>query len=216
MRGAALLALALVLPAPLRAQQSSAEAILNRAARAYETLHTFQADFRQKIDDPYVDQPESRGTLYQAGPSRFAMRFTDPAGGAIVIDGQHVWIYEPENMPDQVLRLPMRGDPVYGYNLIGWFLDRPAEKYRASWLRVRAARGHRRATWSSSSRSIPTMRFRRATVWVERESALPRRFEIDEKVQVRTLTLSHIRTNATLPPDIFTFTVPKGVKVVDQ
>lgn len=216
MRGAALLAAVALLPTGLGAQQASSEAILTRAARAYQTLSTFQAEFRQKIDDPYVDQPESRGMLYQAGPARFAMRFTDPAGGAIVINEGHVWVYEPENMPGQVLRMPVRGgDPVYGYNLLGWFLDRPGEKYRSSWLRSEPVDG-RPCDVLLLEPLDPTMRFRRATVWFDRETALPRRFEIDEKILTRTLSLSRIRTNVTIPPDIFTFKVPKGVRVVEQ
>lgn len=205
----------LLLPAPLLAQQPSAEAILNRAARAYQTLTTFQADFRQRLDDPYVDQPETRGTLYQSGASRFAMRFSDPEGGAIVIDGRHVWIYQPDETPDQVIRLAMPSDPGYGYNLLGWFLDRPEEKYRASWVRSEQVDG---ATCDVLLLEPldPTMRFRRATIWFDRETTLPRRFEIDEKILTRTLSLSRIRTNTTLPAGVFTFKVPSGVKVVDQ
>ncbi len=214
-RATVLLATALLLPAPLVAQQASAEAILNRAARAYQTLSTFRADFRQKIDDPYVDQPESRGTLYQSGTSRFAMWFTDPEGGAVVVSNGKAWIYEPENTPDQVIHMSVQGDPGYGFNLLGWFLDRPEEKYRASWLRTEQLDG---ATCDVLLLEPvdPTMRFRRATIWVDQENALPRRFEIDEKVLTRTLSLSRIRTNTTLPAGIFTFKVPNGVKVVDQ
>lgn len=216
MRGAVLaLGLGLALPGPAAAQRPSADAILTRAARTYQTISTFRAEFRQKFEDPYVDQPESRGTLYQSGANRFAMRFTDPAGGAIVIDGRHVWVYEPEEIPGQVLRFSLPENAVYGYNLLGWFLERPQEKYRASWLREEMLDGAKTDVLLLEPLD-PTMRFRRATVWFDQESSLPRRFEIDEKIQNRILTLSRLRTNVALPGGVFTFQVPSGVKVIEQ
>ena len=216
MRSTALaLALAAALPSAAASQRQSADAVLSRAARTYQSLSTFRAEFRQKFEDPFVDQPESRGTLYQSGPNRFAMRFTNPAGGAIVIDGRHVWVYEPEDIPGQVLRFSLPENAVYGYNLLGWFLERPQEKYRASWLREEVVDGAK-ADVLLLEPLDPTMRFRRATVWFDQETSLPRRFEIDEKIQQRILTLSRIRTNVALPGGVFTFQVPSGVRVVDQ
>jgi outer membrane lipoprotein-sorting protein len=210
----ALLVTLLAVAPTAAAQRPSADAILTRAARAYQTLSTFQAEFRQRIDDPYIDHDETRGRLYQSG-NRFAMRFTDPAGGAIVIDGRHAWVYEPVDIPGQVVRHPVGTDPAYGYNLLGWFLDRPGEKYRASWLREELLEG-RKTDVLVLEPLDPTMRFRRATVWFDQELSLPRRFEIDEKILTRTLTLSRIRTNVTLPGNVFTFQVPNGVKVIEH
>lgn len=209
------LALAAAAPGLATAQRPSADAILTRAARTYQTISTFRAEFRQKFEDPYVDQAEARGTLYQSGPNRFAMRFTDPAGGAIVIDGRHVWVYEPEDIPGQVLRFSLPENAVYGYNLLGWFLERPQDKYRATWLREEVLEGAK-ADVLLLEPLDPTMRFRRATVWFDQETSLPRRFEIDEKIQNRILTLSRLRTNVALPGGVFTFQVPSGVKVIEQ
>lgn len=213
-RAVAALALFLLLPASGAAQRQSADAILTRAARTYQTLSTFRAEFRQQFQDPYVDQRESKGELYQAG-NRFAMRFTDPAGGALVLDGRHMWVYEPEDIPGQVLRFSADAAAAYGFNDLGWFLERPGEKYRATWLREEVVDGAR-ADVLVLEPLDPNMRFRRATVWFDQETSLPRRFEIDEKIQVRILSLSRIRTNVPLPGGVFTFQVPAGVKVIEQ
>jgi outer membrane lipoprotein-sorting protein len=59
--------------------------------------------------------------------------------------------------------------------------------------------------------------FRRAVIWLDTESALPRRLELDEMTGVyRTLTLSRIRTNTPTTRAEFTFVVPSGTRIVDR
>jgi outer membrane lipoprotein carrier protein len=135
MTGRLLMMFALAATVPAQAQD--AEEIIGRAARVYRSLASLQADFVQVIDNPMIDSAESKGRLVQAGDAKLAMRFTEPAGEAIVIDGKHVWVYTPSTVPDQVLRLKVpSGGPAYGYNLLAWFLDRPAERYKASYVRT--------------------------------------------------------------------------------
>jgi outer membrane lipoprotein-sorting protein len=164
-----------------------------------------------------IDSAESKGTLVQAGPAKLAMRFSDPPGEAIVIDGQHIWVYTPSTVPDQVVRLSVpSGGPVYGYNLLAWFLDRPAERYKPSYVRTE----HRNAQPVDVIQLIPIvpdLPFTKAVIWLDRADALPRRLEIQEESgAMRTLELSRIRVNETVPDKTFTFKVPKGVRVVDQ
>ena len=207
--------LALVAAAPLQAQ--NADAIIGRAAKVYRSLGSLQANFVQVIDNPMIDSAESTGTLVQAGPVKLAMRFTDPAGEAIVIDGQHVWVYTPSTVPGQVVRLAApSGGPVYGYNLLAWLLDRPAERYKASYLRSERLNG-RTTDVLELTPAVPDLPFEKAVIWLDRENALPRRLEIHEQSgATRTLDLSQIRVNEQVPERTFTFKVPNGVRVVDQ
>jgi outer membrane lipoprotein carrier protein len=211
----ALAGLALMAAAPVQAQD--AQAIIGRSARVYRSLASLRADFVQMIDNPMIDSAESKGTLAQAGPAKLAMRFTDPAGEAIVIDGQHVWVYTPSTVPGQVVRLAVpNGGPVYGYNLLAWLLDRPAERYRASYLRDEQIDG-RPTDVVQLIPAVPNLPFSKAVIWLDQASALPRRLEIhEESGATRTLSLKHIRVNETLPERTFTFKVPQGVRVVDQ
>jgi outer membrane lipoprotein carrier protein len=204
----------LALP-PVAAGQD-AQAIIGRAARVYRSLTSLKADFVQVIDNPMIDSAESKGTLVQAGPARLAMRFSDPPGEAIVIDGKHVWIYTPSTVPGQVIRTPAPSGPVYGYNLLAWLLDRPAERYRASYLRSERVDG-RTTDVIQLIPAVPDLPFTKAVVWLDRAQALPRRLEIhEESGATRTLTLSHIQVNQSLPNQTFAFKPPKGVRVVDQ
>ena len=214
----ALLALAIgLLVAASPAPAQDAQAIVGRSSRVYRSLSSLTADFVQVIDNPMIDSAESRGTLVQAGPAKLAMRFTEPPGEAVVIDGQYVWVYTPSTVPDQVLRLRApSGGPVYGYNLLAWFLDRPAERYEARHLREEKV-GTRAMDVVELTPAVPDLPFDRAVLWLDREDALPRRLEITEKSgALRTLELSKLRVNRRVPDETFEFKVPSGARVVDQ
>jgi outer membrane lipoprotein carrier protein len=215
MRLPLLAGLALWAAAPLQAQDG--QAIIGRSAQVYRSLRSLRADFVQLIDNPMIDSAESKGTLAQAGPAKLSMRFSDPPGEAIVIDGQHVWVYTPSTVPGQVVRLSVPdGGPVYGYNLLAWLLDRPAERYRASYLRSERIDG-RPTDVVQLIPAVTGLPFSKAVIWLDQQSALPRRLEIhEESGATRTLSLRSIRVNETLPERTFTFQVPKGVRVVDQ
>ncbi len=215
MKSAGLLALTLLLASPAAAQD--AQAIIGRAARVYRSLASLKADFVQVIDNPMIDSAESKGTLVQAGPAKLAMRFSDPPGEAIVIDGQRVWVYTPSTVPDQVIRMAVpSGGPVYGYNLLAWFLDRPAERYRPSYLRSERVDGKTNDVIQLIP-AVPDLPFTKAIIWLDRDTALPRRLEIHEQSgATRTLHLTRLRTNESVPKESFTFKVPRGARVIDQ
>jgi outer membrane lipoprotein carrier protein len=209
------LLLALAAAGPIHAQDASA--IIGRSSRVYRSLSSLRADFTQIIQNPMIDSTESRGTLTQEGEAKLSMRFSDPPGEAIVIDGQHVWVYTPSTVPGQVIRLAApSGGPVYGYNLLAWFLDRPAERYKATFLRTEELNG-RSMDVVELEPSVPDLPFERAVLWLDRQDALPRKLDITEKSgSRRMLTLSKLQVNRPAPAGTFTFEVPKGVRIVDQ
>jgi outer membrane lipoprotein carrier protein len=202
---------------PAKGAAPSADSIVARASRVYRGLTSLRSEFVQLIDNPMIDSAESRGTLIQAGPDKLSMRFTDPPGEAVVIDGRYVWVYTPSTTPGQVIRMPVpTGGPAYGYNILAWLLDRPAERYKASYLR-RDQVGGRAVDVVQLTPAVKDLPFERAVVWLDRQDALPRRLEIKEPSgATRTLTLSKVRPNVTVPKDAFTFAPPSGVRVVDQ
>jgi len=206
-----------VAASPHAARAQDANAIVGRSSRVYRSLSSLKADFVQVIDNPMIDSAESRGTLVQAGPDKLAMRFTDPPGEAIVIDGRSVWVYTPSTTPGQVIRMGVpSGGPVYGYNILAWLLDRPAERYTASYLRTERVNG-RSMDVVELVPAVPDLPFERAVLWLDREDGLPRRLEIAEHSgATRTLALSKLRVNQSVPDRTFAFEVPAGVRVVDQ
>lgn len=218
-RGICLLALGgLLFPIEgVRCQSPDPLTIVRRAGAAYRALTSLQADFDQVIQDADLgDTLPSRGKLYQAGSSAFAMRFSDPPEEAIVIDGRYVWAYTPSTAPGQVIRMRMETDPVYGANLLARILDRPVERYTSSWLRADTVSGRRVEVVAIVPRSA-NVNFTRAVLWLDQEDWLPRRIELDESPRVRRiLTLARLRPNAALDREVFEFRVPKGVRIIDQ
>lgn len=202
--------------AQVQPQAGDGVAVVNRASQVYRGLSSLRADFEQVISDEMIGTFESRGVLIQAGQNQLSMRFSDPKGDAIVIDGRHVWAYTPSTTPGQVIRLPVPNGPTYGFNVLGWLLDRPAERYRINYL------GREFVDFAQTdvvqltpiSSDLP---FKRAVLWLDRDSALPRKLEIHEKSGgTRMLTLTKLRTNEKVSDRTFRFDVPDGVRVIDQ
>jgi outer membrane lipoprotein carrier protein len=213
----AVLASLCLVAAPLRLAAQDARALVSRASSAYRGLQSLQADFDQLIQNPMIGDQASKGVLIQSGQARLAMRFSEPEGEAIVIDGQYVWVYTPSTAPGQVLRMPLpSGGPVYGYNLIAWLLDRPHDRYESTFVRQDRIEG-RPVSVVEMVPTVPDMPFTKAVVWLDRSDGLPRRIEIEETSgQQRTLTLRNLRANVRTGDDTFRFKVPSGVKVIEQ
>jgi outer membrane lipoprotein carrier protein len=212
-----LLLLGLLAVAAAAANAQDANALVGRSSRVYRSLSSLTADFVQIIDNPMIDSAESRGRLVQAGPDKLAMRFTDPPGEAVIIDGRSVWVYTPSTTPGQVIRMSVpSGGPVYGYNMLAWLLDRPAERYTASYLQADVV-GGRSMDVVELVPAVPDLPFEKAVLWLDRADGIPRRLEITEHSgATRTLTLSKVRVNQSVPESTFRFDVPSGVRVVDQ
>lgn len=214
------LLLTLLAPAVLAAQAvpagETATQVVARASRVFKQLSGLEADFRQHIEDPMVGNLDSKGKLSQTGKNRFVMRFSDPANEVLLVDGSHLWVYTPSTSPGQVTRRPISTSSVYGVNLIGWFMDNPLDRYRLTYVKTELVNGKRAdaVLLEPITRDLP---FRRATLWFDREDGLPRRFEISEgQGQKRTVNLTNVRLNASIPASTFVFKVPDGVRVIDQ
>lgn len=215
MRAPILLVAALLAMVP-GAEAQDAVRIVSRAGTVYRGLSSLRADFTQTISDRMIGDFDSRGTLVQAGNNQLLMRFTDPAGDLITLDGEQAWIYTPSSAPGQVIRVAIPADPVYGLNVVAWILDRPAERYRSIYLREDQVAG-RPVDVVALEPLSPTLPFTHATVWLDRADALPRRIELVETTGARrTVVLTRLRTNEPVPAGTFRFRVPPGVRVIDQ
>jgi len=203
----------LLFVAPLAAQD--APSALARAETAYWKLMSLRAEFEQTIVNPMLGAPETtRGTLYLVPPSRFAMKFSEPAGDRIVADGDWLWAYTPSTVPGQVIRQPVPQAGAATPNLFAQFVDRPLERYDATYAGADTVAGDAvdLVTLVPKVEGLP---FRRVTIAVSRETGLLRRLAIvEDSGQRRTLVLASLAPNAAVPLGEVRFEVPRGVKVV--
>ena len=192
--------------------------ILDRASAVFDSVQTLAAGFVQVVTNPLVGEPDTtRGTLFQRRPSYFEMRFTAPQGDRIVADGRHLWLYTPSTTPGQVIRTAIPATGTTGPNLIGQFVDHARERYQARYVRADTLRSDGAADVIALVPKASDLPYRSAVIWVARSDGLVRRLEITESSgQDRIVVLHDLVVNGAVPDREFTFSVPQGVRVVDQ
>jgi outer membrane lipoprotein carrier protein len=205
----------LLVSAPLPAQD--APAALARAEQAYASARTLRAEFGQVITNPMLGDPEtSSGTLYLVKPDRFAMRFAEPAGDRIVADGTWLWAYTPSSVKGQVIRRPVPTSGTATPNLFAQFVERPLERYDATYVARDTVAGDPVEVVSLVPRASD-LGFRKASIAIsERTGWIRRVVIIEDSGQRRTLVLTALTPNAEVPQAEVAFQVPRGVKVVGQ
>jgi len=217
--GVTLLALLLLfVHPPIRlSAQSDPWPVLDGASAAYARVRTLSADFVQVVNNPMLGEPDTtRGRLFQQRPSRFGMRFTEPAGDRIVADGRYLWLYTPSTTPDQVLRARIPTTGTTGPNLIGQFVEHPRQRYLAHYLRADSSGSGWMDVVALAARDS-NLPYTDAVLWIARSDSLVRRIDISETSgQRRLIILSRLRVNGTIATREFRFNPPQGVHVVDQ
>lgn len=207
--------LATTAPGRAGAQEDRALSLLEGASTRYRAARSLCADFTQTLTVPLLDQ-ESRGsgTLCQEQPDRFAMRFDDPAGDAVVMDGTWVWIYYKSANPGTVLRVPVAEAPG-GFDLHREFLEDPGSKYRATYEGADEVAG--RKTHRIRLVPLSPQAYQAAVVWLDEEDGLLRQVRIeDENESVRTVTLSNVALDPRIPEGFFVFTPPPGAQIISR
>jgi outer membrane lipoprotein carrier protein len=210
---AAVLALA---AAPLRAQ--SVDAAIDRAVAAWAKIKTVRGTFEQIVSNSLTGtSASSRGDYMQERPNRLAIRFSQPGKDAIIADGKIVWVYLPSSSPGQVIKRSASDKDAVPIDLTGQFLDAPRAKYTITAAGSRTVDGHAAQGLYLVPKKGASAPFTKATVWVDEDDSLIREFEVVESSGVtRHIRLTSVEPNAAVDRGAFTFTVPPGVKIVDQ
>ena len=202
------------LATPLQAQ--TAEAVIDRAVTAYKTIRTMRGSFEQTLRNQLTGSVmTARGDFEQQLPDRISVRFTDPKGDRIVVNGTTAWLYLPSTNPGQVYKVPAAAGGG-SLNLTEQFLKAPAARFTMTSVGP-ATVGDRATHAVTLVPKTPIPEFTQATVWIEDTTGLIRQFEITERSGlVRRIRLLDARVNAAVDPASFSFTPPKGVQIVDQ
>jgi outer membrane lipoprotein carrier protein len=201
---------------PLAAQ--TPDAIIDRAVAAWAKVTTVRGTFEQTVTNALTGtSANTKGTYAQERPNRLAIRFDQPEKDAIVADGKFVWVYLPTSAPGQVIKRAGTDRSSVPIDLTGQFLDAPRTKYTIAAAGTRTVSGHAAHGLALTPKPGSTGPFTKATVWVDDDDSLIREFEAtDTNGVTRHVRLTAVEINPQIDRSTFTFTPPKGVRVVDQ
>lgn len=204
---------AVLLPCTVAAQ--SADAALDRAVSVYSQMRSVRAEFKQTLTNPLTGSTATTsGTLLRRKPNLLAISFTN--GDHIVADGSSLWLYLPSSVPGQVIRQSARAAATATFDPAGEFLTSPHARYNAApgGASSAGARAAHVVVLSPKSRNAP---FTKVRLWVDDADNSVRQFEItDGNGLTRLIQITHLTVNPVLPRSAFSFTPPKGVRVVEQ
>lgn len=198
--------------------QSPVDGLIDKAVAAYDRTRTSTGTFEQAITNPLSGSTvRARGAFeQQRQPAKFSFRFTEPKGDLIVGDGRSVWIYLPSSTPGQVIKMPMTEGGAGSLDLASHFFDSPKTRFTITdgGAATVAGEATRALVLVPKSNAEP---FTRATVWIDSSDGTLRQFETLEPSGIkRRVTITAITPNAPVSAKAFTFTPPKGTRIVDQ
>ena len=206
----------LVVAAPKR--QGPVDAIIDKAVKTYTNTRTSKGTFEQTITNPLTGSKVTAkgGFEQQRQPARFALRFVQPKGDMIIGDGKWLWVYLPSSTPNQVIKVPMTEGGAGSLDLASRFFDSPKTRFTIADAGTATIGG--RATHALTL--VPRAQgepFTRAKVWIDAADGTLRQFEVAELSGItRLVTITAVTPNAAVNAKSFTFTPPKGARIVDQ
>ncbi len=198
--------------ASLEGQERALE-VLSGASERYASVETLCANFEQKLEVTLLGREiVGNGRLCQGRPNLFGMRWSDPSGDLVVVDGTHAWVYFPSTDPMTVLRTGAERS-AGGQDYHREFLVDPSSKYEIEYAESEEIDGHR--VHRLIMRPLRPMSYHTATVWIDANDSVLRRIRLEEENgNVRTVTLTDVVFGATPGSGWFAFTPPDGAVVM--
>jgi len=89
------------------AEGPSADAIVDRLQKTYDSTADFTADFRQETEVKTLNKSlRAAGKVYFKRPGKMLWRYDEPKGQFVLADGKHLYFYQPEQ--NQVIKSPLK------------------------------------------------------------------------------------------------------------
>lgn len=199
-------------------QQSSTDAVIDKAVATYNKTKTSKGTFEQAITNPLSGSTvKAIGEFQQQrDPARFSFRFVQPKGDMIIGDGKWLWVYLPSSTPGQVIKVPMTDGGAGSLDLASRFFDSPKTRFTITdaGTATVAGRAVHALTLKPKSSTEP---FTQAKVWIDNADGTLRQFETVEPSGItRLVTVTAVTPNAPVDATLFSFKAPKGARIVDQ
>ncbi len=205
-------------PRSLHGQDGQAYRVLYAASDRYYGIETLCAHFQQTIEVTLLNLTRSgEGTVCQQRPDRFSMRFSDPEGDLVVVDGESLWTFYPSQDDKQVMRFSAEAAGG-GFDFYRSFLEDPRGRFEA----VHEGRepmgdglSHKITLKPRETDGSRSTDFRSAVLWFDVDTYLITALDIHETNEsIRRIRLTDIRENLRLSGEEFRFVPPQGARVL--
>jgi outer membrane lipoprotein carrier protein len=197
-------------PAPrLASAADAAGAIAQRVDHHYNALQSLKAEFSESYAGLGMNRSES-GTLLLRKPGRMKWEYASPPGKVFVLDGKYAWFYSPGD--PQVQRTPAKELDDLRSPLRFLLGHTELQKELNNLSLAPAANG---AFVLSGQPKGQENRVRRLSLTVTADGSITA-IEIEEADGAITrFAFANQQPNAAIPPDVFRFTPPRGIPVVE-
>jgi outer membrane lipoprotein carrier protein len=189
--------------------QLTAHELAARVDRHYDQLHSLKAGFREDYAGMGMTRTES-GTLFLRKPGRMLWQYSTPAGKIFLLDGKYAWLYTKGDA--QIQRIPSKElDDLR--SPLRFLLGHTQLEKELSGLKLEGA-SNGLYTLSGMPKGQEN-RVTRLEMTVTAAGAIAT-LEVREVDGATTrFTFTGEQPDATIPAEMFHFTPPAGVPVVD-
>ena len=200
---------------PMAARAQSADAIIDRAAAAYNRLNSMRAEFRQTLTNPLTGNSQTTsGVILRKKPNLLSITFD--SGDRVAADGSTLWVYLPSSVPGQVMKMPYTGSNAGTVDPAEQFLNSPRTRFNVTSAGT-ATIGGRQTHAVTLVPKRANANFTNAKVWIDDTDSSIRQFDVETANGLkRHVVITSFTANPALSRSSFRFAVPKGAKVVDQ
>ena len=200
---------------PMAARAQGAEAIIDRAAAAYNRLNSMRAEFTQTLTNPLTGNSQTTsGVILRKKPNLLSITFN--SGDRVASDGAALWVYLPSSVPGQVMKMPYTGSNADTVDPAEQFLNSPRTRFTVTSAGT-ATIGGRRTHAVTLVPKRANANFTNAKVWIDDTDSSIRQFDVETANGLkRHVVITSFTANPALSRSSFRFAVPKGAKVVDQ
>ena len=171
-------------------------------------IHTMSATFNQVVSAKKRDISHSSGTMALSRPGHFRWETEKPLAQWVIADGQRLWVYDIDLEQVTVKKQDKELGGTAGLFLSG-YNDTVAKDFNVS-LKTQG----NMMRFDLLAKSVKAS-FRRVKLSFDGNQLIGIEL-FDQLGQHTDIHLSQIKTNPTLPTDLFQFKTPKNVDVVEQ
>jgi outer membrane lipoprotein-sorting protein len=186
--------------------------ILDRMARAQESVQGFSCDFVERLQRGSLPEEKLHGRIYAKAPQYLRVDQEGAGKRRVISDGRTVSVYMPAQ--NQILTgdwqawLKATGFPVDALNFVGNVSPARWRSRYQVFLEGSEPHRYRLRFRPVDAREHPL------TVWISDESFLPVRIELQDAQMTADVKLKDLKVNVPLSGRLFTIHAPPGTATV--